>query len=386
MKRVVLLSSDDPRIKRGLQVLVLTHAKSLRKYGYETVIFCPSPDYEAYEMEGVPVYTFAYQKGSISAFNFVKMMHNCWRGWKMHFGKQEPDVLHGHDDMTYYFLSHYLSNKVKKIFTVHDPFVYHHRMLGLLPQQGSNLKAKMMTHIENTNYARSSRIHCISEYTRIRIDNREKLAPKLKLVHDFVDVDKFVLPVNRDQERLELGFGSNDFVIYTLRGLQARMGLGNLIQGFKLIKDSIPEAKLIIGGKGPLRNELEALAKSLGISESVTFLGYVPDEEVVKRYQAADVFMMPSIDGEGFGLPVLESMACGTPVLASPACALPEVLSGKRERLFPGLSPEDIAVGIMSFYRLWQANGVDPNAERQYVLDHFAEDKLMKLILDDYEG
>jgi len=384
MKRVTILSSADPRQKRGLQVVALTHAKSLRKYGLETVLFCPSTQYESFELEGVPVYTFAFQRRSSSLLNFATMMNNCWRGWKGHFGKQEPDILHGHDYMTYYFLSNYLSKKVNKIFTVHDPMIYHHRMLGRLPQ-GSSLKARMMTHIENTVYARSSKIHCISEYTRIRIANKEALASKLKIVSDWIDIDEFVPPVNKTQERLKFGFGSNDFVIYTLRGLQARMGIGNLIQGFKLIKDDIPCAKLIIGGKGALRNELEELVRSLDISDSVTFLGYVPEDEVVPRYQAADVVIMPSIDGEGFGLPVLESMACGTPVLATPTCALPEVLSGKRERLFSGIFPENIAAGIMSFYRHWQANGIDENVERQYVLDHFAEDKLIKLILDDYK-
>lgn len=385
MKTVTILSSADPRQKRGLQVVALTHAKSLRKYGFETVLFCPSPQYESYELEGVPVYTFAFQRRSSSVLNFITMMHNCWRGWKGHFGNREPDILHGHDYMTYYFLSRYLSGKVNKIFTVHDPMIYHHRMLNRLPP-GSSLKERMMTHIENTVYARSTKIHCISEYTRIRIADKEALAPKLKIVPDWVDMDKFVLPVSKSQARLELGFRSDDFVIYTLRGLQARMGIGNLIEGFKLIKDSIPGAKLIIGGKGPLRNELEALARRLAIADSVTFLGYVPEDEVVKRYQAADVVIIPSLDGEGFGLPVLESMACGTPVLATPACALPEVLSGKRERLFSGVGPGNIAAGILSFYRVWQAGGIVADAERQYVLDRFAEDRIISLILADYEG
>ena len=42
MQRVAILSSADPRQKRGLQVVALEHAKTLRKYGFETLIFCPS--------------------------------------------------------------------------------------------------------------------------------------------------------------------------------------------------------------------------------------------------------------------------------------------------------------------------------------------------------
>jgi glycosyltransferase involved in cell wall biosynthesis len=385
LKKVTILSSDDPRVKRGLQVVALTHAKSLRKRGFDAIIYCPHEQCEAYVLEGVPVYTFAYRQGSNSALNFAAMMYNCWRGWKMHFGQQEPDILHGHDDLTYYFLSRYLSKRVKKIYTVHDPLVYHHRMLGRLPQGGS-LKEKMMTHIENTVYARSEKIHCISEYTRARITDHEALAAKIRIVADWIDTDRFILPGDRALVRAKFAQDPDDFVIYTLRGLQARMGLGNLIRAFALLKNRIPRAKLIIGGKGPLRNELEQLATELGLAEAVTFLGYVPDAEVVARYQAADVVIMPSLDGEGFGLPVLEAMACGTPVLATPMCALPEVLAGKPERLFAGIRLEDIAAGIMDYHRQWQAGGIDAAAERNYVLEHFSEQSILKLILDDYNA
>ena len=161
MKKIAILSSADPRIKRGLQVVALTHAKSMRKYGLDAVIFCPSEKYEAYELEGVPVYTFAFTKGRYSALNFVRMMVACWRGWTKHFGGKEPDVLHGHDPMTYYFLSQYLSRNVRKIYTVHDPFIYHHRMLGTLPsgmsQNAVGLPVKFLRCALRTSHTRPTR-------------------------------------------------------------------------------------------------------------------------------------------------------------------------------------------------------------------------------------
>ncbi|HXH22584.1 MAG TPA: glycosyltransferase family 1 protein [Dehalococcoidia bacterium] len=71
----------------------------------------------------------------------------------------------------------------------------------------------------------------------------------------------------------------------------------------------------------------EGLVARLGLSEHVHFTGYVPQEDLPALYNAASVFVFPSLY-EGFGLPVLEAMACGTPVITSNVSALPEVADG----------------------------------------------------------
>lgn len=56
-------------------------------------------------------------------------------------------------------------------------------------------------------------------------------------------------------------------------------------------------------------------------------LGFVPEEQLSRYYQAADLVVMPTLQLEGFGLVTVEALACGTPVLGTPVGALPEVLS-----------------------------------------------------------
>jgi rhamnosyl/mannosyltransferase len=74
------------------------------------------------------------------------------------------------------------------------------------------------------------------------------------------------------------------------------------------------DGHLLLIGNGPLREELEALSRSLGIHDRVTILSGVSD--VVPYYHAADVFVLPSINrSEAFGLVQLEAMACGKPVI-----------------------------------------------------------------------
>jgi glycosyltransferase involved in cell wall biosynthesis len=81
---------------------------------------------------------------------------------------------------------------------------------------------------------------------------------------------------------------------------------------------------LVIAGKRAWgMGGLDDLIRDSGLSESIIFTGYLPDEDLPPLYAAAEWLVFPSIY-EGFGLPPLESMACGTPVIASDGGALPE--------------------------------------------------------------
>jgi rhamnosyl/mannosyltransferase len=78
------------------------------------------------------------------------------------------------------------------------------------------------------------------------------------------------------------------------------------------------DADLVVIGRGPLKPELEALVASSGISERVTFLDPVDDDELASWYHAADVFCLPSVArSEAYGLVQLEAHASGTPVVST---------------------------------------------------------------------
>jgi glycosyltransferase involved in cell wall biosynthesis len=84
-------------------------------------------------------------------------------------------------------------------------------------------------------------------------------------------------------------------------------------------------AKLVIVGKQDWQSErLVARIKELGLAPFVIFPGYVPSDDLPLFYNAAEVFVFPSIF-EGFGLPVVESMASGVPTITSYGSSLEEV-------------------------------------------------------------
>jgi glycosyltransferase involved in cell wall biosynthesis len=105
--------------------------------------------------------------------------------------------------------------------------------------------------------------------------------------------------------------------------------LAGLIEAFAELRKQYqsPVELRIVGPKDRRYPEASRRAEKLGVTDAITWLGYLPDDRLVREYQNADVFVQPSWY-EGFGLPVLEAFACGTPVVCSNKGSLPEVSGG----------------------------------------------------------
>ena len=137
----------------------------------------------------------------------------------------------------------------------------------------------------------------------------------------------------------------------TVRRLEPRMGLENLLHAMKRICSARDDVLLAVAGRGSLRGELHSLAASLGIESRVRWLGFVPEAELPSLYRAADVFVLPTRTLEGFGLVTLESLACGVPVLGTDVGATAEILGPlEPDLLIPTVGPEDIAASVLRFF------------------------------------
>lgn len=99
---------------------------------------------------------------------------------------------------------------------------------------------------------------------------------------------------------------------------------------------NVPEARLEIAGTGDYRAALEALVKSLDLSNRVRFLGFIPEEEKVHLLRRAWSSVLAS-PKEGWGISNLEAAACGTPVIAANSPGIREsVIDGETGFLVPG--------------------------------------------------
>ncbi|MBI1871732.1 MAG: glycosyltransferase family 4 protein [Chlamydiae bacterium] len=102
--------------------------------------------------------------------------------------------------------------------------------------------------------------------------------------------------------------------------------LMNLVKIFHQLLPNKPNAVLILAGPEDVRYpELRELIRRLNLEKKVLVTGFLSQEELVRLYQEATFFLLPSLY-EGFGLPILEAFACGVPVIASKVASIPEVV------------------------------------------------------------
>ncbi|AEK19265.1 group 1 glycosyl transferase [Methanococcus maripaludis X1] len=230
--------------------------------------------------------------------------------------KNNPDIIHD----TYHFAPFIFLKKFKKIITVYDisPILY--------PKTHKYSRVIMHKYFFPIILKSSDKIISISENTKRDIMDHFKIPEdKIKVIplasnKNFKKLDENDILKIKSKYNFEY-----PFILY-VGTLEPRKNIPNLLKAFYSIKKQEITHKLVIaGGKGWKYQEIFKTIKKLNLQNDVIFTGYVPDEDLPGLYNAADLFVYPSLY-EGFGLPPLEAMQCGTPVITSNTSSLPEVV------------------------------------------------------------
>lgn len=114
------------------------------------------------------------------------------------------------------------------------------------------------------------------------------------------------------------------FTVGTIAELHPVKGLDVLLRAWAEFAPKRPQAKLVIMGEGEEREHLETLARELGISDSVSFEGYV--ENARRKLLGFDIFVLPS-RSENLPYAVLEAGLAGLPVIATSVGGIPEIIT-----------------------------------------------------------
>ena len=188
---------------------------------------------------------------------------------------------------------------------------------------------------------------------------------KITLHRTGLDADLF-RPYDRKMCRDQLGLPRDVPVLATVGALIPRKGQKFAIEALALLPDAI----LLLAGKGADEAALKSMAERLGVADRVRFLGAVPHDELPIVLNADDVFLLPTAS-EGLANAWVEALACGTPVVTTPIPGAQELITDPtlgrlvprdgaaiaaavHELLTAALDPEVVRAGAANFS--WTAN------------------------------
>ena len=374
--RLLVVADVSPIERRGGAVrLIREQCRRLKERGHDCLILCRDPWYEApgeTEVDGVPVQHFQVSRAHAFSF-FLTSIREARRAGARLLAQASWDAVIFHQPLSAYGVgARAIRSRIPCAYFFHSPAGVEYQLRHRSDQLAwsVNVAPLLLRWVERRALKRATQIIVLSDFSRHELHkNHGEVRPPIIKIPGGVDCQRFCPAADRVGVRERLGLPTDGLLLLTVRDLEHRMGIDNLIRAMAEVLKEVP-ATLVIGGRGELQAPLTKLARHLRIDPSVRFAGFIHENDLASYYQAADLFVLPTRALEGFGLVTAEALACGTPVLGTPVGATPEILLPLDPDLITrDASPGAIADGIIGFAR--RANPGLRERCRAYAETHF---------------
>ncbi|MFA0823871.1 MAG: glycosyltransferase family 4 protein [Methanomethylovorans sp.] len=277
------------------------------------------------ELEGVKVHIIR------SIFNNL-YLDFCPRHLRMYLlvKKIKPDILHAH------FIS---------------KFGFHAAFLGYRPlimsAWGGDILvvpywSKLLWYFTGISLKRADVVYGVSKDICGKIvSNFGVPSPRVKLVPFGVDTKLFHQAAGKKVT------GDTSIVILSNRTFLDIYNIETLINSIPFVVEKNPNIKFVIKGTGPLEDSLKSLVLELGVSEYVTFIGWVEYQEMVGLLHNCDIYVSTALS-DGTPVSVLEAMACAKPCIVTDVGGVSEWIDdGLNGCLFTPRNPQELAQKIL---------------------------------------
>lgn len=294
------------------------------------------------------------------------------RDIRRHIKDHDIDVLHCHQYTPYvYGLLGSLGTKTKVIFTEHGRFYPDER----------RVKRVLINPLLNNLTAHVTAISSATLDALVEFENFPR--KKIKVIYNGIDDQRFIRQGNQDI-RIELDISQEAYILGTVARLDPIKNHKMMINAMKAVNEKFPKTYLVIVGDGAEKECLEALAKSLKLTDRIIFTGYREDTE--KFYAAMDIFLLTSFS-EGTAMTLLEAMAAGLPCIVTGVGGNPEIVKdGETGFVIPSDDVKVLAEKICMLLKDIDLKKRMGHAGRKRFEERFTVDKMVREYETLYDG
>ena len=339
-------------------------APLMRQHGFELHALSTGAtrgDYAAVmESAGIVVHHRPFRKSPRYFLQLIRFMR-----------RSRFDVVHTHPERAFFWfqLAARIAGVPTIVHTVHSVFEF---------RGGLRLERRVQRRV-----ARGFDVRFVAPSVSVAGVEMANFGNPTVIVPNWTDTDMFAPPAN-DTERTALrdalGFPRDAVVFTTVGSCQPLKRHEAAVRAVAEIAETLPRARYLHVGGGPLEADEQDLAARLGISDRAVFVGRSND--VPSLLRATDVFVMPSAY-EGFGNACAEAMSASLPVVATRVAGLRDLVVHERTGLLVD-DPSQLADALLDLARDEARRHEMGEAGRQRALREFSLERGVEKLLEVY--
>ena len=329
MKKLKVMQITHDLDFGGLQQVIINICKSIDRNRFDMSILClrglGSFLSEAQNF-GIKVIFISPKNGNIDYFSFIKVANI--------FRREKPNVIHTHNTQPL------IDGTLAALITGIKTIIHTDHARSFPDKKRYMLAERLMSRFV-------FKMVGVSNHTSNNLIKYENVpTKKIITIYNGIDEKRFDIFLDKERKVKSLKiYNKGPFIGLTVR-LTEQKGISYLLKAMPKVIEKFPGVALVIGGEGPLENELKKEAFLLGIHKNTFFIG--PRLDIPEILKILDLYVLPSI-WEGLPIALLEAMAARCPIIATRVSGNPEIIKHRENgSLVSPQNPQELADELLT--------------------------------------
>ncbi len=373
MKVCMIISTPFPP-KEGIGYYTYNLSKKLIEVGHKVVVITRGSltktqkeifdQIEVIRIPFIPIYPFYLQIHRLFVRKVLKSLES------------EIDVVHIHSP-----LPPVIKTSHPIILTIHSPMLSNNNYIKITSIYSllTKISARFISFPLELRHIKSSNIiTTVSESVAKELEEYGLNQDGISIVSNGVDENIFYPNKNGTNNDIK-------YIMYAGR-IEREKGLFDIIESANIICSKRADISFIIAGDGRDSNRLKKKIKKIGLQKRFIFLGQIEKDQMIKLYQNATLFILPSYR-EGLPTVLLEAMSCGLPIIATDVRGNRDLITnGKNGLLIPPKDPKKIAETILTLLNDKKLMKQLGNNARKTIIKNYTWNAVSNKFLKCYES